>query len=445
MTAFKSGIVDAMNTIHARAALTDAGWLESATICIGDDGLITSVARGQAAPGDRQVDLLVPGMPNAHCHAFQRGIAGLTEAAGGSGADNFWTWRERMFQAVQGLDARALQRTALELYRGLRDRGYTSVAEFHYVHRLGGSSAEETAEALVQAAGAAGLRLLLLPVLYRRGGLDGSSLLARQAAFGLSLEQYGRLLEKLRAVAGRHPHLSLGIAPHSLRAVSADDLTEALNLRHAILPGCPVHIHISEQQDEVEAARLHLGTTPIAWLCDNAPVDRSWVLVHATHASDHELLMAREREAVICICTTTEANLGDGSFEIERWWQMGGSLAIGSDSNVCLDPSEELRWLEYQARLRRQRRALLLEAGSMHPGTSLWRRAVAGGRQAMGWESPGIGAGAPAELLAVTVSDSSLSPDEAMDDLVFAQRATRLEQLAGGLGAGWASDPRSAD
>jgi len=283
----------------------------------------------------------------------------------------------------------------------------------------------ETAEALVLAAADAGLRLHLLPVLYRRGGLDGSPLSARQAAFSLTVDEYGRLLQSLAGLRSRYPHLSLGVAPHSLRAVDADDLHECLKLRDDIVPGCPVHLHVSEQPAEVAAARQHLGTKPIAWLYDQAPVNADWVLVHATHATPEELQEVRARDAVICVCPTTEANLGDGAFDMERWWGLDGGLAIGSDSNVCLDPAEELRWLEYQARLRAQRRSILVDPGAFHPGTSLWRRAVAGGRRAMGCRSGGIAVGAPAELLAVAVSDHALTPDEAMDDLVFAQRASR--------------------
>lgn len=415
-----------MKSLHARFLMTDKGWLESATVAIDDAGLIRSVTPGSAPAASETADLLIPGMPNAHCHAFQRGIAGLTERASGQSADSFWTWRERMYQAVQDLAAGSLYETALQLYRDLRTRGYTSVAEFHYAHRLGGSSADETAEALCRAAAEAGLRLLLLPVLYRRGGLDGSPLSERQQGFALDLDAYGLLLQGLTASMARHPHLSVGIAPHSLRALSAADLQEALALRDAIVPGCPVHIHISEQAAEVSAAREHLGTTPIDWLCANAAVDASWVLVHATHATASELQLARARNAVICICTTTEANLGDGLFDIERWWRLGGAIAIGSDSNVGVDPAEELRWLEYQARLRQQRRSLLVDADSPHPGSSLWRRAVAGGRQALGCAHAGISVGAPAELLAIKVAGPSFSPEEAMDDLVFAQRLTRL-------------------
>ena len=416
-------------TLHARWALLEGGWQASTNVVLGDDGRIAAIEGGTPPEDAVRLELLVPGMPNAHCHAFQRRIAGRTEHASGAQGDSFWTWRERMYQAAEALDARALQATARDLYRGLRARGYTSVAEFHYVHRLGGSSAQETALALVEAAREAGLRLLLLPVLYRRGGLDGSPLSPRQQRFALELDDYGKLLQSIAGLAGERHDLSVGIAPHSIRAVGTADLAEALRLREAIAPGCPVHIHVSEQLAEVEAAREILGTTPIDWLCANAPVDRSWVLVHATHAGPQELAQARRREAVICVCTTTEANLGDGQFDIERWWQLDGALAIGSDSNVGLDPAEELRWLEYQARLRQQRRSLLVDQGSAHPGTSLWRRAVAGGRRALGHDHAGIALGAPAELLEIRVSDPALSPDEALDDLVFAQRAARLAPL----------------
>jgi formimidoylglutamate deiminase len=415
-----------MKTLHARWALGVAGWMSSVNVTVGDDGAIASIDPGVAPPGAESTEVLVPGMPNAHCHAFQRGIAGLAERGSGDDGDSFWTWRERMYQAVQSLDADSLHDTALALYRDLRGRGYTSVAEFHYVHRAGGGSAIETATALMEAAATAGMRLLLLPVLYRRGGLDGSPLSARQQSFALGLDDYGRLLEALAARRRSYAHLAVGIAPHSLRAVDAADLARALALRDAIVPGCPVHIHVSEQQAEVAAAVEHLGTTPIAWLCDHAPVDGRWVLVHATHATPAELRLARARDAVVCICTTTEANLGDGAFDIAAWWRAGGALAVGSDSNVGIDPSEELRWLEYQARLRLERRAVLVEDANPHPGTCLWRRAVAGGRQALGCAALGLEVGAPAELLAVSVAGAGVTPDEAMDDLVFARRLTSL-------------------
>jgi formimidoylglutamate deiminase len=451
-----------MTLIDARWALTETGWRSGLRLVVGDDGLVAAIEDAPAAsashepldelgsagaarragpprpPADLHADLVLPGMPDAHCHAFQYGIAGLAERAGGR-ADTFWSWRERMYASLGGLDAAALERTATRLYRRLRAAGYTSVAEFHYVHRLGPepgrrgalSSALESAGALARAAAAAGIGLLLLPVLYRWGGFGRAPLAPRQARFGLAREDYRRLFEALLAQAADpalRGALRVGVAPHSLRACDADDLRWLLELRAALAPGCPVHLHVSEQRAEVAEARERLGATPIEWLCANAPVDPAWTLVHATHATPAELGELRARGATVCVCTTTEANLGDGFFPIEDWFAAGGSLAVGSDSNVGLDPAEELRWLEYQARLRREARSVLVDPDCPHPGTALWRRAVAGGRRALGLPGTGLAAGAPAELLLVS-AEGIAHPDEALDDFVFSRRATRIERV----------------
>jgi formimidoylglutamate deiminase len=354
-----------------------------------------------------------------------------------------------MYASVSALDVEALERTATVLYRRLRASGYTSVAEFHYLHRLGAESgrraslatALEASGALVRAAAAAGIGLLLMPVLYRWGGFGRAELSPRQARFALARDDYRRLLEGLLAQAAdpaTRGLLRVGVAPHSLRACDADDLRWLLALRESLAPDCPVHVQVSEQPAEVRDARAALGTSPIAWLCANAPVDRRWTLVHATHASAAELREARTRGATVCVCTTTEANLGDGAFPIEDWFAAGGRLAVGSDSNVGTDAAEELRWLEYQARLRTQSRAVLVDADCPHPGTALWRRAVAGGRLAHGLDAPGLSVGAPAEALLLAAHDG-LAPEEALDDFVFSRRSTRL---AGSLTpAGLAPDP----
>ncbi|MFM1989833.1 MAG: hypothetical protein RJA99_2790 [Pseudomonadota bacterium] len=439
-----------MIRIDARWALTEAGWCSNARLSIGDDGRVASIDDAPSAPDPQQAphgggrpaeladvsaDLVVPGLPDAHCHAFQYGIAGLAERAGGRG-DSFWTWRERMYAAVAALDADALERTATALYRRLRANGYTSVAEFHYLHRLGAehgrraslASALESAQALVRAAATAGITLLLLPVLYRWGGFGRAELGAKQARFALARDDYRRLLETLAARAADpalRGTLRVGVAPHSLRACDPDDIAWLLRLRESLVPDCPVHVHVSEQPAEVSDARATLGQTPIAWLCANAPVDPRWTLVHATHATGTELREVLARGATVCVCTTTEANLGDGFFPIEDWFAAGGRLSVGSDSNVGTDAAEELRWLEYQARLRRQARAVLVEPDCPHPGTALWRRTVAGGRLSFGEARPGLAAGAPAELLLLD-NGAGLAPDDALDDFVFARRATRL-------------------
>ena len=432
-----------MKTLHARWLMTDDGWLPNATVKIDDTGLIASVeAHAEHTGSEGFAKLVMPAMPNAHCHAFQHQIAGLTERASGGG-DSFWTWRERMYEAVAALDPGALEVAATDLYRRMRAFGYGAVAEFHYLHRLGGSAPLETADALIRAARGAGIDLLLLPVLYRRGGFDDAPLSARQQRFGLTLEHYGRLLEALAArvaadapppvgaggTAPRAGATRVGIAPHSLRAVSATDLSELLALRATLVPGCPVHIHISEQVAEVQAARERLGTTPIHWLCTNAPVDSNWTLVHATHATEAELDLVRAHDATVCICTTTEANLGDGQFALGRWWSIGGSLSIGSDSNVGLDPREELRWLEYQERLRLRARSVLVTDTNPHPGSALWRRAVAGGRRSLGLPHAFARVGTRAQFVALACAEPDMTPDEALDDFVFAQRTTGLAAI----------------
>ncbi len=444
-----------MIRIDARWALTEAGWRSHVRLHVGEDGHIVSiedapalhlqadprtdsrgtVCRDVAQAADASADLVVPGLPDAHCHAFQYGIAGMAERAGGYG-DSFWTWRERMYASLGTLDAPGLERTATALYRRLRATGYTSVAEFHYLHRLGSepgrraslATALESAQALIRAADAAGISLLLLPVLYRWGGFGRAELGPRQTRFALARDDYRRLIEALvlqAADPALRGMLRIGLAPHSLRACDPEDLRWLLELRDALLPDCPVHIHVSEQPAEVRDARAALGQTPIAWLCEHAAVDHRWTLIHATHATAAELREVRARGATVCVCTTTEANLGDGFFPIEDWFSAGGCLSVGSDSNVGTDATEELRWLEYQARLRRQARAVLVDADCPHPGTALWRRAVAGGRRSLGADRPGLAPGAPGELLLLT-NEGGLAPDDALDDFVFSRRATRL-------------------
>jgi formimidoylglutamate deiminase len=436
-----------MKHIDARWALTEAGWLRDVRVTLADDGRIESiadapgltdpriVAHRESAAAEATADLLIPGMPDAHCHAFQYAIAGRTERSPVRG-DAFRNWRDRMQAAIGALDVDALEGTATALYRRLRAAGYTSVAEFHCVHRLGpepgrrGSlpSAVESAGALARAAAAAGVSLLLLPVLHRWGGFGRAELTPRQARFALARDDYRRLFEGLLAQAG-DPELRgavrIGVAAQSLRACDADDLRWLLSLRESLAPDCPVHLRVAEQADEVREAHAALGASPIAWLCEHMPVDRRWTLARATHASDDELREVAARGAVIAACPSSEANLADGSFRIEAACDAGVRWALGSDSNVGIDPAEELRWLEYAARLRRQVRPALVDADCPHPGAALWRRAVAGGRGALGIDAPGLSVGAPGELLLLSC-EAELGPDEALDDFVFARRATRL-------------------
>ncbi len=441
-----------MIRIDTRWALTEAGWRSDVRLEVGADGRIASIdaipgahdprsgPRGPSAPSapgpaDATADVVVPGLPDAHCHAYQHRVAGLAERASGR-ADASWTWHDRVHASMSSLDVDGLEHAATALYRRLRASGYTSVAEFHALHRLGPESgrraslatALEASQAIVRAAATAGVTLLLLPVLHRWGGFGRAGLSPREARFALARDDYRRLLEGLIAQAADpalRGTLRVGVAARSLGACDPDDLRWLMSLREALAPDCPVHVRVCARQAEVRDARAALGATPIAWLCANAPVDRRWTLVHATHATPGELREVRARGATVCVCTTSGANLGDGPFPVEDWFAAGGRLAVGSDSNVGVDAAEELRWLEYQARLRTQSRAVLVDADCPHPGTALWRRTVAGGRLALGLDTPGLSVGAPAEALLLSVQDG-LAPEDALDDFVFARRATRL-------------------
>lgn len=296
----------------------------------------------------------LPGIANLHSHAFQRAMAGLAERQTDP-ADSFWTWRETMYRMAARFDPDTLRDVAAQLYVEMLEAGYTAVCEFHYVHHRpdGRPYADPAAmsRALVDAARATGIRLTLLPVLYMRGGFDGRPLAERQRRFGHDVDGYLRLLDTLRAE--EDGTVRVGCALHSLRAVPPGAMRDVL----AALPGdARIHIHIAEQTAEVDECVALRGARPVRWLLDHAPVDARWTLVHATHLDAHEIAGIAASRAIVAICTTTEANLGDGLFPLRAYLDAGGRIGIGSDSHVSTSPVEELRWLEYGQRLVAQRR-----------------------------------------------------------------------------------------
>ncbi|HEX7348653.1 MAG TPA: formimidoylglutamate deiminase [Rhodanobacteraceae bacterium] len=328
----------------------------------------------------------LPGMPNLHSHAFQRAMAGLAERRG-PGADSFWTWREIMYQFASRLGPDALRAIATQLYVEMLKAGYTHVCEFHYLHGAPGGKpyADPAAmsKAIIDAAREAGIGLTLLPVLYMTGGFDGRPLSARQQRFGLSVDAYVRLLDSL--VGLESPRVRVGVALHSLRAVPEAALREVLAA--PLLQGRVVHIHIAEQIGEVQDCLALRGARPVQWLFDHAAVDARWCLVHATHMDDGELHALAKSGAVAGLCPTTEANLGDGLFPLAAYLGVGGKLGVGSDSHISVSPVEELRWLEYGQRLAARHRNIAAQSPGASVGETLWRAALAGGRQAAGLSS----------------------------------------------------------
>lgn len=326
----------------------------------------------------------LPGVPNIHSHAFQRAMAGLAERKSDR-EDSFWTWRELMYRFAGRVTPDSQYDIAAQLFVEMLQAGYTSACEFHYLHhQADGQPYDDPAamsHALIAAARETGIRLTLLPVLYMSGGFDGRALSDRQRRFGHSLESYLSLLESLRAEEG--PLLRVGVALHSLRAVPADAIREIFAAPQAGAPR-PIHIHISEQIAEVAECVAIRGCRPVEWLLANAPVDDSWTLVHATHLTEAEVVGIAESKAVVALCPTTEANLGDGLFPLRDFLDHGGCFGIGSDSNVSVSPVEELRWLEYGQRLTMRQRNIAATRELQSAGESLVVQAVRGGRQSNG-------------------------------------------------------------
>lgn len=377
-------------------------------------------------------DYIIPGMANCHSHVFQRAMAGLTEyRREGSGAaeDNFWTWRQAMYQQAGTMTPDKLKAIAVDCYRDMIKRGYTSVAEFHYLHNSHLNQQLDMAAAIIDAAETAGIGLTLLPVFYEASGFGGSEPSAEQRQFTMTVPEY---IDLLNALA---PRLSspnrLGVAFHSLRAVRPDSFAPILSALDSIDDQAPIHIHIAEQVQEVNDCVRHLGKRPVEWLLSNQPVNSRWCLVHATHISDAEIKAIADSGAIVGLCPTTEANLGDGIFPLQDFLAAGGKFAIGSDSNICLDPCEELRLLEYTQRLLTQRRVVLTPDGGHHVGASLWAHAAKNGARALGRASGTLAAGEAADLIVLDGDHSAFTYVEGpqiVDAFVFVSGDNLIKQ-----------------
>lgn len=418
-----------MQKVFAHKALLPDGWSDAVMLDI-EDGCLQSVAAGQAQrDADTVVGFAIPGLTNAHSHAFQRALAGHTEERSPAGRDSFWTWRERMYALAAVVDAPILYALARQAYSEMLEAGYTAVAEFHYLHREPGSDELDDAmfDALRRAADDSGIRLTYVPVLYERAGFDRPQPEGSQRLFALTLEQFLQHYERVQTYSGAI--LNIGIGAHSLRAVSDASLKAIAGV--ASKDDVPLHLHIAEQQREVDQCMAANSRRPVRWLLENYEVNRNWCLVHATHMDEEEAEALAQTEAVACLCPSTEANLGDGLFRLRRFLAHGGNIAIGSDSHVSINPFEELRWLEYGQRLATQSRnvASLQDA---HVGSELFVRSLRGGLQAGSRNKAGLQAGAPADFVALYAEDPMLlghSDASILDALVFSGYRLPIERV----------------
>jgi formiminoglutamate deiminase len=412
-------------------ALLPDGWARRVRVSI-EAGRIATITRDtDPALTDERHAVALPGMCNVHSHAFQRGMAGLTERRGPAG-DDFWTWRALMYRFLDRLDPDDLQAVSELAFLEMLEGGYTRVGEFHYLHNdLDGRPYADPAELagrIVAAAQATGIGLTLLPVFYAHGDFGGAPASVGQRRFVQPVDSFAALLEASRRAAAALPDAIVGVAPHSLRAVTPEELQAVA----ALAPAGPIHIHAAEQLREVEACVAWSGARPVAWLLDNAAVDARWTLIHATHLDEAEIAGLARSGAVAGLCPTTEANLGDGIFPADRYLAARGRWAIGSDSNIVVDPARELELLEYAQRLSHRARNLLAPAEGASTGASLFRGALAGGAQALGLPTHGIAEGASADLVSLATDHPSLagrSGDALLDGWIFASRAGAIDRV----------------
>jgi formimidoylglutamate deiminase len=408
-----------MTVLNARTALLADGWAQNVEVTI-DGGRITCIASGRPTPGS--LGCLLPAPVNLHSHAFQRAMAGMTERRS-AGQDSFWTWRQLMYRFLERLTPDDVQAIAAFVQMEMAEAGYAAVAEFHYLHHAqGGAPYADRAEMSARIAAAAaetGLGLTLLPVLYQQGGCDGRALGAGQLRFGNDADGFGALWQGAgRALASLPEDTRLGVAPHSLRAVSHDGLDFARDLA----PDAPLHLHIAEQAAEVTEVQAAYGARPVEWLLASQPVDARWCLIHATQMEPQETAALAATGAVAGLCPMTEANLGDGIFDGLRFVAAGGRWGVGSDSNLRISLSEELRLLEYSQRLQHRSRALLAAPGRS-TGRVLLESAAQGGAQAAGRGAGMIREGEWADLLALDMTSTDLDgrqSDAILDAWIFA-------------------------
>jgi formimidoylglutamate deiminase len=409
-----------MPSLHAKKALTPLGWRENVRLTW-RDGLFTLVETDAAPQAeDERASLALPGVANLHSHAFQRAFAGLTERRG-AGPDNFWSWREQMYRFALALSPEEIADIAALCYVEMLEAGFTRVGEFHYLHHANdGRAYDDIGELSVRIAEAAersGIGLTLLPVFYAHSGFGGAPPSAEQRRFINDLDGFQRLFARCEEIVGALDGANLGLAPHSLRAATPEEIGELADLAGRR----PLHIHVAEQMTEVDGAVAALGARPVAFLLDRFDVGANWCAVHATHMTAQETRALAASGAVAGLCPTTEANLGDGLFAAREYLDHGGVFGIGSDSNVRVNLAEELRLLEYGQRLtRRERNVFAAPGGSC--ARAVFEGALAGGARALGRPAQGLALGADADIVTwrADALDHVEHEDEALAGWIFA-------------------------
>ncbi len=411
-----------MQQIWAETALTADGWQNHVLVTVDETGTIASV-KADTGPTGHRTGILLPAPVNLHSHAFQRAMAGLTEARGPDPSDSFWTWRQLMYRFLDQLTPDHIEAITAFVQMEMLEAGYATVAEFHYLHHqpdgMPYDDVAELSQRICAAASNTGIGMTLLPVLYEHGGCDGRALGAGQIRFGNTPDKYAKLQQAAAKAAAALPDDTIvGVAPHSLRAVSRDGLKFA----NWLATNTPIHMHLAEQVAEVEEVEAAWGKRPVDWLLSNHKIDERWCLIHCTQMTPEETTGLATTGAVAGLCPITESSLGDGIFDGVRYADAGGRFGVGSDSNIRISLAEELRTLEYSQRLRDRGRAMLATP-EKSTGRVLYEGVCAGGGQAAGRNSGSIEAGGLADLVSLDAGNPNLAGrtgDALLDSFIFA-------------------------
>lgn len=384
-------------------AYLPTGWASDVVFSIDQAGNIAAVEENAASSdAERHKGVALPGVPNVHSHAHQRAMAGLAERSG-PGPDSFWTWREVMYGFLDKMGPEDLEAVAAQLYVEMLKSGFTAVGEFQYLHNQpDGTPYDQVGEMslrTVAAAKRAGISITSLPTLYAYGGFGGAAHQGRQSRFHNDADSFLKIVETLIETAGGDSNQSVGISPHSLRAVTAELLDEVITGLDAKSPSAPIHIHVAEQTKEVDDCLSWCNKRPVEHLLEEFPVSERWCLIHATHMTPQETSGVARSGAVVGLCPTTEANLGDGLFPAVDYLGEDGRIAIGSDSHISVSPVEDLRLLEYGQRLIHRARNVLADGSDVSTGRTLLDRVLAGGARCLNRKIGALAAGARADII----------------------------------------------
>jgi len=418
--------------IFAKKALLPNGWSNNVIIEIDQSGLISNVTENNnhKVDADLNEEIILPAMNNLHSHSFQRAMAGLTEARSPQGNDNFWSWRNLMYQFLDVLTPEEIYSITLFSQMEMLQSGYVGVGEFHYLHnQIGGTKYDniaELSEKVLEASAESGISICLLPVVYERGGCDNRELEGGQLRFHNNIDTFEELYNQIKVFLSKNENFSLGVAAHSLRAVKNETLNKIIDLTNG-----PIHIHAAEQVKEVEEIKSFYKMPPVEFLIENFDINKRWCLIHCTQMSELETELLSKSGAVAGLCPVTEANLGDGIFNGFQYNERKGLYGIGTDSNINISLTEELKTFEYSQRLLNKKRAVISNQ-KKSTGRKLFDDCLEGGARALQINNGKIQKGFNADLISLPNTNNELDgleDDKILDYWIFASRENDVQKL----------------